>query len=122
MIPFTSEAIALIDKIYLLLQLERTLLESTHPDWAQIEDNLVSVEKLFKLLDLKLKESAGSGESQSEHLIYRSFNEVIALRRENFKILQDKAGELGHRLSSFKQEKAAILAYTAGKAGANLLK
>lgn len=122
MASFTSETIALIDQIYLLLQVERTLLESRDPDWDRLEDNLAGIGELFKLLPLSRKGPSGAGKAQFDPALRRQLEKVIALRRENAEILQVKVRELGCQIASLKQEKAALLAYTAGEDTAALLK
>lgn len=103
-----DEGTALIDRIYLLLQLERTLLEAGEPDWGRLEENLAGIAGLFERLPPILEGPAGeAGSALREQL-----DEVIALRRENLEILQGKACELGCQITLLKQGKTALHAYT----------
>lgn len=110
-----TDTAALIDKIYLLLQVERTLLEAGEPDWDRLEENLGVIGELFKLLSLNRDEPAAAKKVQLEAGLHRQLEEVIIMRRDNLKILQKRTRELGRRVAALRLEKTALLAYTGGE-------
>lgn len=112
----------IIEKIYRLLRKERTLLEAETTDWDRLEENLTKIGELFRSLPLGRDGSSGVDEAQLDRDLRRQLHEVIALRRENVEILQEKARELGRQITSSKQEKAALLAYIADGEKTNSLK
>ena len=60
----TGEPVAaLIEKISILLQEERALLEDENLDWDRLEENLAEIGELFKLLPLN-----GAGSVSYTHL------------------------------------------------------
>ena len=119
----TGEPVAaLIEKISILLQEERALLEDENPDWDRLEENLAEIGELFKLLPLNGAGPSGAGEAQLDPGLHKQLHELLAQRRKNEEILQAKARELGRQIASLKQEKTAVLAYIANEERASLLK
>lgn len=112
-VPLMNETLALLENIYLLLETERKLLEAKDPDWDGLEENLTSIEGLFKLLPLSGEEWPGE-DAHFLPVFQEKLGEAIALRRENAANLQAKINEMGTQIALCKQEKAALLAYTAG--------